>query len=58
MHRTREEQVLCKDVQKFEHGDLPREELEILVVQYGCSFTCNNCVDEGDAPKSGRCVCS
>ena len=34
MHRTRDEQVLCPDTQKFEHEDLPREELEILVVQY------------------------
>ena len=49
----------CQDVQKFEPGDLPREELNIFVIQtrirklsnvHGCSCACNNCVDEGDAP--------
>ena len=33
MHKTRDEQVLRQDASKFEHGDLPREELKIFVVQ-------------------------
>ena len=59
MHRRRDEQVLFQNIQKFEHGDLPRKEFKIFVVQtrirklssvQGCSRACNNCVDEGDAP--------